>query len=269
MAQVTITEDKRQGVDCYKVVTPTATYFYDKAGAGFCSILDKDGNDWLSWKKGGGPAGEYRGIPNMGLDKFGHPGYAGAHTTTTQKLGVSLPNAVITSSKDRWNVTWEFLPTFAQMTVSGVGENYWLLYEGAPGGEFSDDDFGWRCDGTKFLLKESWGGDLVNKSAVAAGSEFVAFCDPKANRSLVLLHDDDKIEDSYYPMKPMTVFGFGRPLRSTKRLMNATPATLVVAMVESRDFEEIKPLVDAVWKSAKGPSSAPASRPASSPAGGK
>jgi hypothetical protein len=266
MAQVTVTEEKRQGVECYKVATPTATYCYDKAGAGFCSMFDREGNDWLSWKTGGAASGEYRGIPNMGLNKFGHPGYSGAKTITSDKLGVPLPKATISSSKDKWSVTWEFLPDFARMTVHGVGEDYWLLYEGTPGGEFSDDDYGWRCDGTKFLLKDSWGTDLSNTSGVAAGAEFVVFCDSKSHRSLVLLHDDDKIEDSYYPMKPMTVFGFGRPLRSVKRLMNATPATLVVAMVEARDFTAIKPLVDDVWKAAKVPSTAPASRPASRPA---
>ena len=63
-------------MDCFKVETPTATYLYGKRGAGFASILDKDGRDWVSYRPGGEARGEYRGLPKCGQPtKFFHCGY--------------------------------------------------------------------------------------------------------------------------------------------------------------------------------------------------
>ena len=63
-------------MDCFKVETPTATYLYGKRGAGFASILDKDGRDWVSYRPGGKARGEYRGLPKCGQPtKFFHCGY--------------------------------------------------------------------------------------------------------------------------------------------------------------------------------------------------
>jgi hypothetical protein len=63
-------------MDCYKVETPSATYIYGKRGAGFVSILDKDGRDWVSYRPGGKARGEYRGLPKCGQPtKFFHCGY--------------------------------------------------------------------------------------------------------------------------------------------------------------------------------------------------
>ena len=98
-ADVIITEDTDEGIDCFKVVTDSATYYFDKAGAGFTSLVDTEGNDWIDFHPEGtagvpnGQSGWYRGIPNMGLSVFGHPGYTGATSTTADPLGVSLSKA--------------------------------------------------------------------------------------------------------------------------------------------------------------------------------
>ncbi|MHC4629149.1 MAG: FG-GAP repeat domain-containing protein, partial [Planctomycetota bacterium] len=64
---VRVTDDvEYRGQESFMIESQNATYYYHKQGAGFASILDKDGNDWLGYRPGGGPAGEYRGIPNMG-----------------------------------------------------------------------------------------------------------------------------------------------------------------------------------------------------------
>src|SRR6478672_11164195 len=39
-------------MDCFKVETPSATYIYGKKGAGFTSILDQGGRDWISYRPG-------------------------------------------------------------------------------------------------------------------------------------------------------------------------------------------------------------------------
>ena len=62
-----------QGQPSYKIQTPSATWIYHKQGAGFASLLDPDGNDWIGYRPGGRAAGEFRGIPNLI-----HPG-AGMH----------------------------------------------------------------------------------------------------------------------------------------------------------------------------------------------
>lgn len=262
---VTISESKDEGVDCFKIVTPSATYFYDKAGAGFTSIVDKDGNDWIGWRPGGKQDGEYRGIPNMGLNQFGHPGYAGATTTTADKLGVELPKVTLRSSKQEWSVTWEFFPNYARLTVHSVGENYWFLYEGTPGGKLDVADFIWRCDGTKTDIREKWHGDLVNKSGAANGSEWVAFADSKADRSLFLMHQDDEVQDSYYRMGSMTVFGFGRKPGSIERLLSRTPTVLVIGLAETREFGALKAHVDRVWEAAEAEPAPAQPKPAAAP----
>jgi hypothetical protein len=257
-AAVTITDATDEGIACFKVVTDTATYYYDKAGAGFTSMVDKDGNDWIGFHPQGtagvpnGQSGWFRGIPNMGLNVFGHPGYTGATSTTTDAKGVALTKATIKSTKGGWSVTWEFHPTFAKMTIHSVAENYWLLYEGTPGGAVGSDDICWRSSGAQNSCSSSWEGDITNSSGAAVGSEWVYFADGKVDRSLFLIHDDDTITDRYYLMDPMTVFGFGRQAANTNRLLSATPAMLVIGFVESRDFTTVKGLIDTVHKAATG-----------------
>ena len=56
---VVITDDIDEGLACFKIVTESATYFYDKAGAGFTSILDRDGIDWINFHPEGAP-----GVPD-------------------------------------------------------------------------------------------------------------------------------------------------------------------------------------------------------------
>ena len=150
---VVITDDIDEGIACFKIATDSATYFYDKAGAGFTSILDRDGIDWIDFHPEGTPGvadgqwGWYRGLPNMARGVFGHPGYAGARTTTTDEIGVPLPSATVRSSKGGWQVRWEFYPSCAKMTVLGAPTPYWLLYEGTPGGALGPDDLCGRSDG--------------------------------------------------------------------------------------------------------------------------
>ena len=260
-AQVTITDATDEGIACFKIVTPSATYYYDKAGAGFTSILDKDGTDWINFHPQGtsgvpdGQSGWYRGIPNMGLNVFGHPGYTGATSTTADAKGASLAKASVASQKGGWSVTWDFHPTFAVLTVSSVAENYWLLYEGTPGGAVGSDDYCYRSDGTKNQLDASWEGDVKNTSAAAAGTEWVYFADGKVDRSLFMIHDDDSVTDRYYLMSPMTVFGFGRQAANTDRLLSKTPATLIIGFVESRDYATATGLLDAVYTAATSPTS--------------
>ena len=70
-----------QEQESYEIATPGATYFYHKRGAGFASIIDRDGKDWLSYRPHGGSDGAYRGIPNLAHpENYFHPGGAGCRS---------------------------------------------------------------------------------------------------------------------------------------------------------------------------------------------
>jgi hypothetical protein len=101
---------------------------------------------------------------------FGHPGYTGALSTTADRKGVPLRVATVCSSKEGWQVTWEFHPSCARITVLGAPARYWLLYEGTPG-ELGDEDLCGRSDGRVAGCAHVWQEDIVNSSGVATDME--------------------------------------------------------------------------------------------------
>jgi hypothetical protein len=261
---VTITDAIDEGIDCFEVSTQTATYFYDKQGAGFTSMLDRDGIDWLNFHSKGTPgveqgfSGWYRGIPNMGRGTFGHPGYSGATSITPDEKGVPLPKVTISSSKGAWKVTWEFFPSYALLTVDSVPENYWLLYEGTPGGALDVHDT-CRTSGNAFEgCGDAWQRDIQNHTGAAAGAEWIYFADGKLKRSLFFAHNDDDISEHYFTWAGMAIFGFGRqgPSLLTRALgalgislekgglLRRTPAYLIMGFIDSTDFDIVKGHID-------------------------
>ena len=222
-----------EGQESFEVVTPSATYYYHKEGAGFASLEDRDGNDWIGYRPKGGAAGHFRGIPNMGLNTFGHPGYTGARSELRRN---GPDRAVIASTKEKWNVTWQIHPDFAHMTVHGAGENFWYLYEGTPGGALTDGDAWMRSDGKSGRRGDKFAEDIKGDGGV----EWIAFSDEKLDRTLYLARwPDDDVVDHYRPMGPMTVFGFGRAGKGVRRRLSETPNHLIVGLVESRKREVV------------------------------
>ena len=74
--QVSVTDNVMdEGQSSYAIESQNATYFYQKQGAAFSSLIDPSGNDWISYTTTSGAGGSYRGIPNMVYPegKF-HPG---------------------------------------------------------------------------------------------------------------------------------------------------------------------------------------------------
>ena len=206
--QVILTDDVIDaGQLSYQIQTSTATYFYHKAGGGFSSLVDKDGNDWINHSDAAGSAGEYRGIPNLVYPDDGgyfHPRQTGVVSTvlTEGPLKVKIHSS---TADNAWETLWEIYPNYAQLTVLKAATNYWFLYEGTLGGSLEVvSDFIIRSDGTQSLASETWTADIV-------GDEWLFFGDPTLNRSLYFVHHEaDELVDSYYPMNnEMTVFGFG------------------------------------------------------------
>ena len=221
-------------LDCFRVQTPTATYLYGKRGAGFASILDKDGRDWVSYRPGDRARGEYRGLPKCGQPtKFFHCGYGyGQYQTDnpfSSRVTVEEPHhaRIESETRDRRSAcAWDFYPDHATLTLMRIGlPTYWFLYEGTPGGKLdAGDDFVIRPDGKKSLLANPW-------SQVVPWVCFGAVETP-VGLLLVNHQEPERGEvDSYvsWPFEreqdgsfqDMTVFGFGR--KGYKELVEHVP----------------------------------------------
>lgn len=212
-------------MQCWKIETPSATYLFGKRGAGFASILDPAGHDWISYRHGGKALGEYRGLPKCGQPvKFFHCGYGfGQYTNDnwfTSTVTLQKRDHVRIHSETRQldaACDWDFYPTDATLTLQRCGTNgFWFLYEGTPGGALDvTNDYTIRPAGDQIkrvALTEPWT-DVVR---------WVAFGGRKSPYALVCVnHQSGSAMDSYvsWPYKPeadgglnqMTVFGFGRP----------------------------------------------------------
>ncbi|MDJ0751995.1 MAG: hypothetical protein QNJ45_00640 [Ardenticatenaceae bacterium] len=201
----------------FRIETPSAIYDYHKEGGGFSSLVDSQGNDWIGYDPIGTPY-TYRGIPNLGFNKFFHPGYTGDSGSTSVILSSGPIKTVISSTgypswlpAYRFSVMWEIYPQSARLTVLEAADDYWFLYEGTPGGLMDANDFLRLSTGVSMTLDSDFTYDLP-------GDEWAYFADPTLNRSIFIInHTPDNLIDSYRSLNnnlgaadEMTVFGFGR-----------------------------------------------------------
>lgn len=234
-----------------EIATPAATYRYDLEGGGFSALCDGEGRDWIGYRPGGGPAGEYRGIPNLvyrgPARGFFHPGHSGEKASQSVWERSPDGSALVRSVADggQREVDWRIRPRYALMTARQTHPGdpaYWFLYEGTPGGTFDlERSLCLRSTGETTVLAEQW------EAALPSGA-WVAFTDPERSMALVLWREGNEsgCRDSYYPMPPMTVFGFGRPLRSIESEMTQAPARFAVALSPSAQREAIERVVDEI-----------------------
>ncbi len=194
----------------FKIATDTGTYFYHQKGAGFSSLDDVDGNDWINYNTTAGSAGTFRGIPNLVHPNNGghfHPGARSAETLILNDGPIKLTvYSIVRKNPSRWEGTWSFYPEYATLNLTIASYDYWFLYEGTPGGKLDlTQDYMELSDGTKYQADQSWSKDLP-------GDEWVYFVDPGLERSLFFAnHQDDNKTDSYAPADGvMTKLGFGR-----------------------------------------------------------
>jgi hypothetical protein len=242
-----------QGQDTLKITTSRATYFLQKQGGGFASILDNDGHDWVSYHPADGPAGEYRGIPNLGI--WCHPGYpAGSknhvlgNDTRIVSAGPLKLTVHVVSTDKQYACTWDFFPTFARLTIEKVGASYWMLYEGTPGGKFEPEkDFIMKSNGEKIPATQRWEGALP-------APEWLYFGKGDSKRALFYAHHEaDNIVDSFWPMSDaqgqpqMTVFGFGRSLENLDFRMTAVPTHFTIGFCEDSAFEQASRTIAAAY----------------------
>jgi hypothetical protein len=242
------------GHPAFRIVTPTATYVYDKVGAGFGSMIDPDGKDWISFRPTGGSDGKYRGIPNAIHPEGGfHPG----STNCTTRLVSSTPERLVLESetKDgRWACRWEIIADRATMTLMRVGHPYWLLYEGTPGGAYNEQEaFMVDSAGTRIPCARRWERRLPKPRWVYFGT--------KSSRYVLFLIDHTErpsdVRDSFWSMqRNMTVFGFGRVLNSRSprwKHLKAVPARMTIGLMRNVAPEETRKRLKALAQETPAP----------------
>ena len=232
----TVTEEAYQGQESFRIAMPDCTYIYHRQGCGFAALIDRDGNDWISYRPEGGERGHFRGIPNMALDTFGHPGYAYGAASECEQLSATHVRITSRSLDDRWRVRWDLHPEGAIQSVESADRPYWWLYEGTPGGHFRPEiNYRMQADGRRQPCTSVG-------TASAQDPRWVAFGDPACGRLLILgAHTPEAVTDTYWPKGGeggMTVFGFGREDEPRHAQLAAVPAHFSFALVDSESPED-------------------------------
>ena len=247
---VTLTDNVTdEGQTSYRIDTSIGSYYYHKLGAGFSSLVDTTGIDWIGYDDNiVGSLGTFRGIPNMVPPELGgyfHPGNTDS-TTTLISTGPVKTTFSSETNDGLWEVQWEIYPHTATMTVLRTGTNYWVLYEGVPGGVLDIGDSTVRSFGgfSELSAFDTWGGDLP-------GDEWVYITASEVTRSFYMAHlDEDFVYDSYRPASvtagQMTILGFGRQNATTQ--LSRTPERFTIGLIDTNQFSDAKQLIESTIK---------------------
>jgi len=253
--QVSVTEmSEYEGDETFRIATQNATYYYHKHGSGFASMIDSDGNDWISFHPTAksGAKGEYRGIPNIAPVNF-HPGRGKGKLPSKIVSQGPLRTKISFETEDgKWGGTRDIYPNYATMTLLKKGEEpYWILYEGTPGGRFDLKDYWVHSSGERlsvakyYMSKNQWQSKLPLP-------KWVYFGDGGMDRVLYLiLHEGHDVEDQFWHFGEggMTVFGFGRgATRENWQQLTGVPAHLTIGFAEDGDFEAASKVIDSAYQ---------------------
>jgi hypothetical protein len=244
--QTRVTTAVYEGAEHFVIQTEGATWWYDRAGGGLSRLIDREGRDWIGFRREpwnqtpASAASSYRGIPNFVFGSSdggaGHPGHS--RCETMQQDG----KFVTTSVSGDWRWSWAFFSDYARVTVERAGPgSYWFLYEGTPGGSYSPDTWYWGHDQAGPIANIP---DFLKGERVTGNFRWAYFGDRRSSRVLfVAQRDADEVTDSFGVMgnsaeglaspDGMTVFGFGRA-REAKPLLQGAPRTFYVGFYEGQ-----------------------------------
>jgi hypothetical protein len=242
---VTIAEADYERRAHFRVETRSATYLFDRAGGGFARLIDREGKDWIAFKKepftGRGAAGAgYRGVPNLVFGKenpdagAGHPGFDLCESTKI------APDAIRTVSKSgRWAWTWRFTEENAVLVIEQADAErpYWFLYEGTVGGRWAPGAHFWGTNRGGPRRETPFGKDKIYDTW-----RWAYFGDDTAGRVLLAAHvNEDAANDTLWYMgnssaelaapDGMVVFGFGRGAEGP--LLRGAGQRFVIGLVEA------------------------------------
>lgn len=214
-----------EGQECFKIKTSVATYYYQKDAGGFASIIDEDGNDWVTFKKSDSvnypysAANEYRGFPNLVYggedDGSGHPGF---DNCISELKNDSTIVTVTKNKKWKWEIV--FHDTYLELNILQIDTSraYWVLYEGTPGGKYDPVNFYWgnNIDGLCDSIPDFYKGPIKN-----GNWSWAYFGSKEINRILFIAQKKPDNKNDMFGLlgntknginspDGMTVFGFGR-----------------------------------------------------------
>ena len=241
-AMLVVEASDYQGQDSFRIETESAVYYYHKAGGGFASMFDRYGRDWISFRPGDGPRGEYRGIPNAINPEGGfHPG---SDMCVSRLLSQGpIRTRIASETRDgKWACIWDIYPQYARLTMLRAGHPYWVLYEGTPAGKLDEDNQYWvRSDGERGPASSAWEQPLP-------GLGWVYFGESQGLDRVIYLvrHEADGHMDSYWPMQSaMTVFGFGRDNVDRARWCNLArvPARFTIGFAQGACANDVRGVI--------------------------
>jgi len=238
-SQVILDEAIVAGQAAYRIHTPCADYAIQLENGGLASLVDPEGQDWISYNTAAGSAGEYRGIPNIKYpDGYLHPGKKNAQCFLLSDGPLSC-HIYVRSLDGQCDALWLFTPQYAQLTLLSVPTPYWFLYEGTPGGAVDEDDgYVVRSNGVKTPVGMSWE-DVLDPGWLYFGSS----CSPRV-LCLSQLEIEHKTSSYWLMEKNMTVFGFGR--RKLEHYLEKCPAQFRIGLLEAGDFQYVQDQVQNV-----------------------
>ncbi|RED92024.1 FG-GAP repeat domain-containing protein [Marinoscillum furvescens] len=232
--RVSIASSTYEGRPHFVIKTAQLTYYLDQASGGLSRMIDAAGNDWLGFhvdSKEAYPksaATSYRGFPNLVFttaDKgAGHPGF---DRCTSEVTG---PNQITVESKSgRWKWVYDFKPDHVLLDVvkTDPNANYWVLYEGVPGGSFKPANYTFghsKATSSQADLPDFYKGKTLSDQYAWM------YCSENESSQTVYMaqvQNDKKpdvigfLGDSDEGLKStngMTVFGFGRDLKTQPKL---------------------------------------------------
>ena len=222
---LTINDTIWQGKSHFIIDTESAIYFYDKSGGGFSSILDKTGNDWISFNDNGNDiypnsaAGRFRGLPNFVFGSkdsgAGHPGFEQCESHIISNNEISTQTL-----SGKWQWRWQFDEHFAVVTMEKLDEKhaYWFLYEGTVGGSFQPAISYW---GTNTRQPSNTTPDYFKGEKIFENWSWVFFGRKDVDRIFyIVMETPDNLLDTFsylgnsdkgiHSENGMVVFGFGR-----------------------------------------------------------
>jgi len=231
---IVITEgDVREGQECFKIITPHATYFYQKEAGGFSNILDENGTDWIQFKKTANAeyprsaAADYRGLPNLVFrSEDGGCGHPGSDKMISEVVEYNKIRSISKSGKWQW--VWSFNQNYAELEIEKIDEEtpFWFLIEGPIAGKFSPTTHYWGTSNEGPINRQP---DLVKGPEEYAQWQSIYFGDTNYN-NVMFAHQlqKDTLQDLYTYMgntiegnaspDGMVVFGFGRAPSATPLL---------------------------------------------------
>jgi hypothetical protein len=232
-----------EGQPSFKIVSPTATYFYQQRGAALASLLDLDDCEWIGYHAGGGSAGDYRGLPNLvEPEGFFSAGGTRGESTIWRRGAVKLTLDSQTSDR-RWACRWEIFPGFARVSVLKAARPYWFLYAGTPGGKLdAAKDFVLRSSGEKLPLAKDW-------TSTTRGPEWVLFGSARTPRGLFIVrHEAEALSDSCETLeRNMVIFGFGRK-GPAEPAIEFAPRHFTIGFVENTADPAVGKTIDSAWR---------------------